>query len=121
MRSTGRKRCQILAGVLLALSLLTSPVGAREALTGRQLFELCSDGQAAVWISPACDRYFQEVLDALQSMTPPLPICDTKHRSIAALVTLYVSESKVYPNVLHVPAEQLITGMMLKFFACRTA
>ena len=101
----------------IAIVLLASPVGSRETMSGQQLLELCTSGESG----SACEGYFREVLAELGSVTPPLPICRAKGGSIGALVALYISESKIYPDVLQVPAKQLITGMMLKFFACRAA
>ena len=37
------------------------------------------------------------------------------------LIARYVSESRLYPEVLDTPAALLILGMLIKFYGCRAA
>jgi hypothetical protein len=110
--------------LLLGTLLLSAPAArALDAVSGQALADHCladvksnSEG--------FCIAYFAGVLDTLSTISRadgPATYCVPDDLAIESLIGLYLSESRLYPEVLETPANQLIYGMLLKFFPCRRA
>lgn len=118
----GSARVVVTLGLVLSAVMTTAP--AVEPMTGRALFDHCTDAARRPHSSAVCATYFRGVLDALRSAKRPAAStshCVPDSIQIEELVTLYVSESRRFPHVLDVPAATLIAGMLVKFFACQAA
>lgn len=113
----------MLVGLLLCAAWVPVPAIHGEAgLTGLQLLRLCSAGSAPDGDEAACHAYFDHVLTAFDGWarrSPALHYCLPEGFGVPRLVELYKLESRRYPHVLHVSAERLIAGMVLKFYPCR--
>ena len=65
-------------------------------------------------------EYFDDVLQVLKTnpARARLPACPPPSFGPEDAISLYLSEARQFPQVLQVPAEQLIEGMLLKFYPC---
>ena len=64
--------------------------------------------------------YFAETLQSLNARPagPRHAACPPPWFGPEDAISLYLIEARQFPDVLHVPAVQLIEGMLLKFYPC---
>ena len=109
--------------IAITLSFAFTPVKAQGTLSGQALATHClADMQAST--DGYCKAYFQGVLDTLNTTTrtpDQTTYCVPHDLNVEGLIGLYLSESRLYPEVLETPASRLIFGMLLKFFPCLRA
>ena len=107
----------VLVGLLVPLAV--APASADDR-SGLDVVALCSNVDEARPAPSQCTEYFDEVLQLLK--TDPargrLPACPPASFGPKDAISLYLSEARQFPQVLQVPAEQLIEGMLLKFYPC---
>ena len=120
-----RAQANLPAILCIAITFLFAfpPAKAQDALSGATLATHCrADMQAPS--NGYCKAYFQGVLDTLNTTTQATDqptYCVPHDLHFEGLIGLYLSESRLYPEVLDTPASRLIFGMLLKFFPCLRA
>ena len=120
-----RAHTSVLAVLSVLGTLLLSPpaASALDSVSGQALANHCiSDVKGTS--KGFCRAYFLGVLDTLSTTSRPdgkATYCVPDDLAIEVLIGLYLSESRLYPEVLDTPANQLIFGMLLKFLPCRRA
>ena len=99
-----------------------SPAQREDPRSGAQLLALCGGFDARPAPGEACLALFREALARHAGRwRGPASVCIPPEFGPAEAVALFRSESRRYPHVLDEPAERLIEGMLLKFFACAGA
>lgn len=117
----------IVLGALLAppqRAVATELGRAGAVLSGADLLALCGGAENQSPPEDACRAYFFGVRDALVSVVTAgaqRAACPPPGVSVDELVRLYRSESRRFPEVVDAPAARVITGMLLKFYPCRSA
>ncbi len=110
----------VLAALTLLLLCANHTTFAIETFSGRALAERC-EAQPQSEPYANCKAYVQGVLDALETLRvqpDTLTYCLPSDMTLDVLAGLYLSESRLYPEVLDTPASRLIAGMLYKFFPC---
>jgi hypothetical protein len=106
--------------IAVALVLIVPSVPAwssgRTDVSGHALLERCTNARSRA----PCLGYFEAVLQRGERRLWPgqRGACPPQSFDAAQALDLFRSEARIYPEVLHVPARDLILGMLLKFFPC---
>ena len=121
-----RAKYYVMATVIGIPMFLTAASGmaAEQAMTGNELLALCTDAAGRPVARESCSNYVRGVIDGLATVNRiagVAPHCMPPSVGLEAVVAAYVSESRRYPEVLHVPASDLIAGMLIKFYPCSGA
>ena len=119
----GQRTLSSCSMLLLALLVLAAPARPSDvqAWSGQELLNLCGRVDAAADPGSSCHRYFAGVLRGVDGRlwSGQRGTCPPSSFNVSQALALFRSEAGIYPEVLHVPASELIQGMMLKFFPCR--
>ena len=125
---------QLLVAVTALIALMPAAPAADDAdgwwrraappLSGAELLRLCGGPEASGPTTAPCAAYVAGVigmLDGAGRSVDAASFCVPPQTGLDDLVALYRSESRLYPDVLDVPAARLIAGMLLKFYPCQSA
>jgi hypothetical protein len=110
----------LLVAVALVVLVQGAPAWSSDALeySGLELLDVCADTD--VRSDSSCQAYFEEAMRGVDGKLWPgqRGACPPPSFDAEAALALFRSEAGIYPGVLHVPAHELIVGMLLKFFPC---
>ena len=88
--------------------------------SGADVLAWCEGHASSMPSAHDCRTFFQAQLESASGrfVAGRYGACLPPEFGVDQAIALYRSEARRFPHVLHVPAQDLIRGMLLKFFAC---